>query len=79
MSGGARQLKVGLRVNDLDRSVALYTKVGFRQIPVDGQPMLRYLTYGHTWLILSSLHSHGYHNAGREQLGRVSQIRSLRR
>lgn len=54
--------------------MALYTKVGFRQIPVDGQPMLRYLTYGHTWLILSSLHSHGYHNAGREQLARSANL-----
>lgn len=30
---GARQLKVGLRVGDLEESCALYLKLGFRQIP----------------------------------------------
>lgn len=64
---GARQLKVGLRVGDLDASCALYLKVGFRQIPRPDEPRLRYLTFGHTWLILSDRYQHGYHNAEREQ------------
>jgi lactoylglutathione lyase len=64
---GSRQLKVGLRVRDLERSCALYLRLGFRQIPHTDQPNLRYLTFGHTWLILSDMHAHGYHNAQREQ------------
>jgi lactoylglutathione lyase len=64
---GARQLKVGLRVDDLDRSVALYRQIGFKELPNGQQPELRYLTFGHTWLILSGRSSHGYHNADREQ------------
>jgi lactoylglutathione lyase len=59
------QLKVGLRVSDLDASCALYLKLGFRQIPRPDEPRLRYLTFGHTWLILSDRHNHGYHNAQR--------------
>lgn len=59
---GARQLKVGLRVADLDRSCDLYLRVGFRRIPSPEQPHLRYLTFGHTWLILSDMHRHGYHD-----------------
>ncbi|MCU1682593.1 MAG: glyoxalase [Amycolatopsis sp.] len=62
---GARQLKIGLRVRDLDRSCALYLKLGFKQIPHEDQPNLRYLTLGHTWLILSDRYGHGYHNAER--------------
>jgi lactoylglutathione lyase len=58
---------VGLRVRDLERSCALYLRLGFRQIPRTDQPNLRYLTFGHTWLILSDMHAHGYHNAQREQ------------
>jgi lactoylglutathione lyase len=63
---GARQLKVGLRVRDLEASCALYLKLGFRQIPRPDEPRLRYLTFGHTWLILSDRYQHGYHNAERE-------------
>jgi lactoylglutathione lyase len=63
----SRQLKVGLRVRDLEKSCALYLRLGFRQIPHTDQPSLRYLTFGHTWLILSDMHAHGYHNAQREQ------------
>jgi lactoylglutathione lyase len=64
---GAKQLKVGLRVRDLERSCVLYLRLGFRQIPNTDQPNLRYLTFGHTWLILSDMHAHGYHNAERER------------
>ena len=32
-SRGATQLKVGLRVRDLEASSALYLKLGFKQIP----------------------------------------------
>ncbi|MFF0656246.1 VOC family protein [Micromonospora tulbaghiae] len=63
----ARQLKLGLRVRDLDRSHRLYLRLGFKQIPNADQPNLRYLTFGHTWLILSDLHRHGHHNAERER------------
>jgi lactoylglutathione lyase len=63
---GARQLKVGLRVRDLEASCSLYLKLGFRQIPRPDEPRLRYLTFGHTWLILSDRYQHGYHNAERE-------------
>ncbi|HEY4018654.1 MAG TPA: VOC family protein [Pseudonocardiaceae bacterium] len=62
---GARQLKVGLRVSDLDVSCELYLRLGFRQIPHADQPNLRYLTFGHTWLILADRHAHGYPNAER--------------
>ena len=64
---GAKQLKVGLRVADLDASCALYLKLGFKQIPHPDQPKLRYLTFGHTWLILSDRLTHGYHNAERAE------------
>ena len=63
----AKQLKVGLRVRDLDRSFDLYLRLGFRHLPQPGQEHLRYLTFGHTWLILSDLHRHGHHNAERER------------
>jgi lactoylglutathione lyase len=59
------QLKVGLRVSDLEASSPLHLKLGFRQIPRPDEPRLRYLTFGRTWLILSDRYSHGYHNAGR--------------
>jgi lactoylglutathione lyase len=62
---GMAQLKVGLRVRDLDASCALYLKLGFKQIPRPDEPRLRYLTFGRTWLILSDMYSHGYHNAQR--------------
>ncbi len=62
---GMTQLKVGLRVGDLDVSCGLYMKLGFRQIPRPDEPLLRYLTFGHTWLILSDRNRHGYHNAQR--------------
>lgn len=62
-----KQLKVGLRVRDLDRSFDLYRRLGFRHLPQPEQTRLRYLTYGHTWLILSDLHQHGYHHAERGQ------------
>lgn len=74
MAAGARQLKVGLRVRDLDRSADLYRRIGFRQIPADEQPMLRYLTFGHTWLILSGLESHGYHNDERERAAKLGPL-----
>jgi lactoylglutathione lyase len=64
---GSRQLKVGLRVRDLEVSCALYLKLGFRQIPRPDEPRHRYLTFGHTWLILSDRYRHGYHNVEREQ------------
>jgi lactoylglutathione lyase len=73
---GAKQLKVGLRVRDLERSCALYLRLGFRQIPVPDQPNLRYLTFGHTWLILSAMHAHGYHNAEREQAAKAGPLGS---
>ncbi|MEU7714693.1 VOC family protein [Micromonospora chalcea] len=63
----ARQLKLGLRVRDLDRSHRLYRRLGFKEIPNAEQTNLRYLTFGHTWLILSDLHRHGHHNAQRER------------
>jgi lactoylglutathione lyase len=63
---GMTQLKVGLRVSDLDASCALYLKLGFRQIPRPDEPRLRYLTFGRTWLILSDRFHHGYHNAQRQ-------------
>lgn len=73
---GAKQLKVGLRVDDLDRSVALYRQIGFREIPNDDQPMLRYLSFGHTWVILSSRLSHGYHSPERERAARSGPLGS---
>lgn len=73
---GAKQLKVGLRVRDLERSCALYLRLGFRQIPMPGQPNLRYLTFGHTWLILSAMHAHGYHNAERGQAAKAGPLGS---
>ena len=76
MVAGARQLKVGLRVDDLERSVALYRQIGFREIPNQDQPMLRYLTFGHTWLVLSSRHSHGYHHTERERAVRLGPLGS---
>jgi lactoylglutathione lyase len=73
---GAKQLKVGLRVDDLDRSASLYRQIGFRGIPDDEQPELRHLTFGHTWLILSSRFSHGYHDAERERAGKAGPLGS---
>jgi lactoylglutathione lyase len=70
----ARQLKVGLRVSDLERSATLYRQLGFRTIPVEAQPARRYLTYGHTWLILSDRFQRGYHEAGREALARSGPL-----
>lgn len=64
---GSKQLKVGLRVRDLSASGDLYLRLGFRELPNQEQPHLRYLTYGHTWLILSDLDAHGYPDAEREQ------------
>ncbi|MGK5629471.1 VOC family protein [Streptomyces sp. URMC 123] len=57
---GEKQVKVGLRVRDLDRSRDLYLRLGFREIPNDDKPTLRYLTYGRTWVILSDMYAHGY-------------------
>src|SRR5580698_11014656 len=62
---GMTQLKIGLRVSDLEASCALYLRVGFRQIPRPDEPRLRYLTFGHTWLILSDRYQHGYHSTQR--------------
>lgn len=72
--GGSKQLKVGLRVRDLEWSCDLYLRLGFRRIPHTDQPHLRYLTFGHTWLILSDMHAHGYHNAQREQAATAGPI-----
>ena len=58
---------MGLRVRDLERSCALYLRLGFREIPNTDQPNLRYLTFGYTWLIMADMHVHGYHNTEREQ------------
>jgi lactoylglutathione lyase len=74
MVAGAKQLKIGLRVSDLERSVALYGHIGFHKIPNQGQPMLRYMTFGHTWLVLSSRHSHGHHNEQRERIARSGPL-----
>ncbi|MCM6777779.1 VOC family protein [Nocardia sp. CDC159] len=57
-----RQLKISLRVTDLERSTALYRRVGFDLLPGDEQPNLRYLAFGDTWLILADRFAHGYHN-----------------
>lgn len=76
MAAGAKQLKIGLRVDDLERSMSLYRQIGFREIPNQDQPMLRYLTFGHTWLILSSRQTHGYHNADREHAARSGPVKS---
>lgn len=73
---GAKQLKVGLRVRDLDASCALYRQLGFRQIPHEDQPNLRYLTFGHTWLILSDRYAHGYHNPEREEAAKTGPLGS---
>jgi lactoylglutathione lyase len=59
------QLKVGLRVADLETSCAVYLRLGFRQIPRPDEPRLRYLTFGHTWMILSDRFQHGYHSTER--------------
>lgn len=37
---GAKQLKVELRVRDLERSCDLYLRLGFREIPNTDQPHL---------------------------------------
>jgi predicted lactoylglutathione lyase len=37
-SRGTTQLKVGLRVRDLEASSALYLKLGFKQIPRPDEP-----------------------------------------
>lgn len=71
---GAKQLKVGLRVADLDRSCALYLALGFKQIPQENQPGMRYLTFGHTWLMLSSRFEHGYHDERRGDLARSGPL-----
>lgn len=49
-------------------------ELGFREIPNDEQPNLRYLTFGHTWLILSDLHAHGYHNEERGRAVRTGPL-----
>ncbi|RJQ72837.1 VOC family protein [Pseudonocardiaceae bacterium YIM PH 21723] len=58
---GAKQVKIGLRVKDLRRSGELYLRLGFREIPNDEVPTLRYLTYGNTWLILIDQQEHDYY------------------
>lgn len=73
---GARQLKIGLRVQDLRRSAELYLRLDFREIPNSEQPNLRYLTFGHTWLILSDLNAHGYHAEDRERAIRSGPLGS---
>jgi lactoylglutathione lyase len=73
----ARQLKVGLRVSDLERSATLYRQLGFPTIPDDprrGPARPPYLAYGHTWLILSDRFANGYHEAGREALARSGPL-----
>jgi lactoylglutathione lyase len=73
---GERQLKVGLRVRDLSRSGDLYLRVGFREIPNAEQANLRYLTFGHTWLILADLDAHGYHAGASERAVRTGPLGS---
>ncbi|WP_199818859.1 VOC family protein [Streptomyces sp. NRRL B-1347] len=65
---GSKQLKIGLRVRDLKRSGDLYLRLGFRELPNEGpsaQPDLRYLTFGHTWLILTAMDGHDYYDEER--------------
>ncbi|MEI5102378.1 VOC family protein [Streptomyces sp. PmtG] len=62
---GSKQLKVSLRVRDLKRSGDLYLRLGFRELPNDEQPGLRYLTFGHTWLILVAMDGHDHHDEER--------------
>ncbi len=69
-----RQLKIGLRVSNLQKSADVYLSLGFREIPNDGQLNLRYLTFGRTWLILSDLHIHGYHNEERGRAVRAGPL-----
>ncbi|MFE6690194.1 VOC family protein [Streptomyces sp. NPDC057743] len=69
-----RQLKVGLRVRDLDASCGLYRKLGFKQVPHTSYPGIRYLTFGHTWLILSGLFIHSDHTAVRDQAARTGPL-----
>jgi lactoylglutathione lyase len=71
---GTKQLKVGFRVSDLEASCALYLRLGFRQIPHPDQPNLRYLTFGHTWSILSDRYAHGYHNSEREDAAKSGAL-----
>lgn len=73
---GTRQLKVGLRVRDLDTSCGLYLRLGFRRIPSPDESNLRYLTFGHTWLILSDANAHGYHNVERERAAKTGSLGS---
>ncbi|WP_336049104.1 VOC family protein [Streptomyces sp. CA2R101] len=63
-------------MRDLDTSCALYLRLGFKQIPNTTYPGIRYLTFGHTWLILSDLLNHGYHNAGRERAATTGPLGS---
>ncbi|GGO58047.1 MULTISPECIES: VOC family protein [Streptomyces] len=67
---GSKQLKIGLRVTDLKASGDLYLKLGFRELPNDEQPHLRYLTFGHTWLILSAMDAHGFYDEERGEAAR---------
>ncbi|ARZ72427.1 hypothetical protein SMD11_6851 [Streptomyces albireticuli] len=71
---GAKQVKVGLRVRDLQASGDLYRRLGFREIPNDEQPNLRYLTFGHTWLILSDMHAHEYNRPEEEQMVKAGPL-----
>ncbi|MCO7195150.1 VOC family protein [Pseudonocardia sp. McavD-2-B] len=73
---GTHQLKIGLRVSDLHRSAKLYRAAGCREIPNQDQPNLRYLTFGHTWLILTDLHAHGFHSEERAQAARGGPLGS---
>ncbi|WP_274911021.1 VOC family protein [Streptomyces sp. WZ-12] len=61
-------------MQDLDASCLLYRKLGFKQIPNTTYPGIRYLTFGHTWLILSGMFDHGNHNAVREQAARTGPL-----
>ncbi|MFB7629437.1 VOC family protein [Streptomyces sp. NPDC056149] len=61
-------------MQDLDASCLLYRKLGFKQIPNTTYPGIRYLTFGHTWLILSGMFNHGNHNAVREQAARTGPL-----
>lgn len=54
-----KQLKVGLRVRDLDRVFDLYQRLGFRHLPVPGQAQLRYLTYGSALAVIRAFDAAG--------------------
>jgi lactoylglutathione lyase len=57
---GVGQLKIGLRVRNLDRSVALYRRLGFKEVP-NNEKSQRLLAFGDAWLVLSERSAKGDH------------------